>query len=63
MGSLIATNQIAISVHSPSTKLYDFHKPTGHQMKHSLSFPSFLKHTQDNSIEYAQRCNYHDRQF
>jgi hypothetical protein len=63
MGSLIATNQISITIDSPSGRLFDFHKATSSQEKAPLAFPSFLRHTHSNAIEYATRCKFADREF
>lgn len=63
MGSLISSNQVSISVDSPSGRLFDFHKPAACQAKAPLAFPSFLAHTHTNAIQYATRCKFADRQF
>lgn len=63
MGSLVANSQISISVDAPSSRLYDFHKVSNSTAKTTLSYPSFLKHTHSNAIEYAQRSKFNDREF
>lgn len=64
MGSLAATNQISISVDAPSSRLYDFHRASNPvTTKTPLAYPSFLKRTHSNAIEYAHRCKFNDREF
>jgi len=54
MGNMLLGNKITISIHAPTTPLFDFHKlnpnPSNPQ---KLSFPSFLRTSNNNSIEYS----------
>jgi hypothetical protein len=64
MGSF-ASSQITISVDAPSSRLYDFHRkndPPSTSQK-PLAYPSFLRRTHSNAIEYAHRCKFNDREF
>jgi hypothetical protein len=54
MGNMMLGNKITISIHPPSSPLFDFHKPTiTPSNPQQLSFPSFLRTSTNNSIEYS----------
>jgi hypothetical protein len=64
MGNMMLGDKLTISIHPPSAALFDFHRPKASTSNpQQLTFPSFLRTSNNNSIEYSERSRFTDRQY